>query len=475
MGRKMKKSLAIILAITGILLLAVIWRQSLEAERGITLAEMPIFEPGAINSINITKGDRHINLEQRTAGWYLKSSKGLDKVADSGKILRLINALSETKFGELTTDSPARHEVYEISDTQGIAVTLLSGGTEQFKLIFGKRGKDGTVFIRLPGHKEVFRGIKAPLHELALDELSWREKHIFSNNPEEITKVIASFDGSSYTLTRDGSSFNIKAADLDANYRLDKQRAAAFMRSLALLKAADFIDEESASIGEVSASFAISFGQKVKNLFIGTQNDKGQYKALVEGQDDIYLLPQAALEQIKKPLPLLRDLTLFNVDIPSIKRVRFGGEEPAELISDGAGNFTPADGNSDSDFDLKSAQIAVKTLAALRASRYLGPSGTLGISKNSRFMEIEDKNGLHRVTIGDKDDNNLYITVSSDYPGTYGLDAHNLKRFNSGKAMFRRPESFQTNGPNYDELQKLPPEIRERVLRQLMEQSLKQN
>ncbi len=468
MGRKMKKSLAIILALAGILLLATIWIQSKEVERGIIDAIMPVYETATIDSIKISRGDKHITLKKSNNIWMLQTVKGLEKPADSAKVLRLLNELSATKFGELASDSLARHEVYEISDNQGITVALFSQEAEQFKLIFGKRGKDGTVFIRLPGHSEVFRGINAPLNELALDELSWREKHIFSYNSDEITKILATVDGTSYTLAKDGSSFVLMASDLDENYRLDQQRAEALFRSLSFLKASDFDDESSSNIGVVTASFAISFGAKTKQLFIGSENENGKYKALLEGQNAIYILAASTVDQIKKSPTLLRDLALFAVDINSIKAVRFGDEGKTELRRDETGNFVLADGSSDSDFDLKSAIIAVRALSSLRASRYLGGSGTLGLSKKARLMEIEDQNGLHRVTIGDRGADNLYIAISSDFPGTYGVDAHNLMRFDGGKAMFKRPPTEPALFPSYEDLQKLPPEVREQILKQII-------
>lgn len=459
---KIRKTVIAVVAVAGLLSVAAIWRQSQDRERGIEVAVLPHFELGEVDGVVISRGQQRIILEKRANGWFIQNS---DKIAAEDKILDLLNNLQKTRLGEVVAESANRLEAYEINDDRATVVTLLNGQNTIYRLLFGKRGKDGVPFLRQPESSHIFRGIDAPLHLLRLDEISWRETRLFKLAPEQVTALQGLVDGSSFTLHNDGGSFTIEADDKGPNYRLDQQRAMALVRNISMLRAIGFNDEKVGPIENPDSVFNISTAGGSRTLVIGRDNGKGQHEAVVQGISEVFLLPVSGVNQVHRTTQLLRDLRLFNISLDEVTGAKIGGKEQFFLIRGEDGNFM-LDGQTDDDFNTQTANRLVRTLVNLRGSNYDGSTDELELGAVTREFGLNTANGWHYVRLGEND-NQGNIKASGDYPGIYGLAPLNLQRFEGGLEMFHAISLDQNGQINYENLQKLPPDVQQQILEKI--------
>lgn len=463
---KIRKSTILILIITGLLLIGVIWLQAQNQERGIVAEAIPFFDTGEINKITLTQGNKALEMYLDAQSWKIKDQ---DHAADEVKIDRLLHALHEVKLGAIAAEAADRHEVYEISDQNGLLVSLYSNDEPKFQLYFGKRGRDGTSFIRLPGSNRVFRAIKSPLHELQLDEFSWRNKQLFKLAPEQIDSIKVFIDGTSYTILQDGSSLSVVSDQIDQNFRIDENRVRSFIRNLVMLKAVNFDDSPIGQIRSALAVFEITAGNDVYHMVIGQLDDDNNHSVQVEDCYEIYKIPASVVEQIAKPVQLLRSLRMFNAKQNEVTAVRLGDQEHIELVRDSQGNFQLGEGLEDSEFDSYTANSVVRSVVTLWASKYYGPGSRDDIGPISRTIEIQDQNGWHKIELGQKDENGFYKAVG-DYPGLYGIDEYNIRKISSGLKMFHKAPNATDGQGGYEQFQKLPPHIQNQIMQKVNQQ-----
>jgi hypothetical protein len=462
---------------------------------GIRELKLPDFEKDQISAITLD-GKHKAKLTKQGAGWTVEDPEKAGKTfpVEDSLIDRALDAIAELETGAFVTGRSEKHEELEINKDKGLALTVTGGKGKQMSIVIGRFAKGGGNYVRLDGSDEVFVGKGSLMGAVGKDAGGWRKKDILGVEEKDLVEVAVQVAGeTAYSIVRgpptgegeESKPGEWKLADgieLPSGFRLDDAAITRIPRSLAGLRAVDFIDEAVSDTGldagatQVSARTADGKGFTVS---FGKEDDKKRIYTQVSGDPQLYVVNNYSLKNVAKPLLELRDLALLpGLEADKVTKLSIAGAEGAVVVEkkDGAWSLTKGTAPADKPFDAATVDSKIGQLARLKATTYLGQGAAIPAAKPNTVITlvVDGESAPRTITFGgdlpaegDQPANNVGVKVSDGH--AYGISKYQRDRWGKPFDLFKKvaPPPGAGGGGGIPGMENLPPDIRKQLEAQL--------
>lgn len=468
----MNKPTLAALAVFVVLLIAFVATREKEVSVGIQKFEAPALSSAAIEKVAIT-GANTATLERSANGWTVAdpSSPGATFPADDGQVQSLLTALAELKAPDFVSDKAEKHAEYEVDSAKGTTVTATAAG-KTFAVVLGKPSKSGGVYVRKADGAAVFAS-STSLGGLAKRNVqAWRKKTITTAPMAEVTQVdVARADGEAYALKADEGGAWTLASATPPGFRFDATAGLRLVTQLTALTAQDFLTAPPELAQAHRFTLTLKDGKTVKVSLGATKRDDGTFPLVVEGDAQPYAVASWVAEQLDKPLEGLRDLALLAFDPTKATRltITVAGKKTVAANEGGVWKLVePSTPPPGLDFDSNQVGSQLGRLRGLRAVKLAPARAALGAVTTTIEILAEGKPVKLVFGADTGSDSQVYVKGNAD-DALYVIAGSEKAMWGSGPMLFNRPPPPPDFG-QMQGLEKLPPEIREKLLQQLRQQ-----
>jgi hypothetical protein len=456
-------------------------------ERGITRISFTGVEPESVTAV-VIEGSNPMELRKQDGVWMVGGKR-----ADEDAVKRVLDAAVRMESSELVTRSPARFAELEVEGEKATRVKLLAGDSTVVEFTIGTASTGGS-HVRVAD--VVYTVAGAYRNTFSRARTGWLDLALFRDAPEDVKKVEVKLRGEApYTLVREGEEWHLEDPSLmPEGHRFDRAAAQRLASSLATARAADVPDQDPGN--EVSGLtddadtlvFQVSTKEgeiATRSLRLGSDGEKDQVYARASTRDDVVTVPKYFAGSLRKKLTDLRDLTLVSIDTSKAARLELV-EAKNRLVferSDGVWSMAESSEEPAKDFQLDAAMVqrrlvdlaGVRALAeapavvpkttglykpAARASVTLEDGSAVALEFGNETKWIDQTVVFARGNA----DNRVYLVHTRDRDRVLAGLGSFAKREPAGGLGNLSPEAFRD----------LPPEVREKLLRQLAEQQQRQ-
>jgi hypothetical protein len=492
----MKKRTLIALGAFAVLLVLVFATRERQVSVGVRKLELPKLDAAQVTALEFT-GARSATLRKEGEGWIVADPGKPDTkyAADESLVTAAIDALGEVKNPDFITDRTERQADYELDDAKGLKLKVTHGGGPAVELVIGKASKNGGVYLRKAGSNDVF-AYQGRLGWVVRKEIKeWRKRQIVALKAEEFSQlVLRSKEGAVVTLkagSNPGEWSLAEGTQTPAGFRFSSQVAHQVAQQLAGLHAQDFLEGDAAADSATGLADAhdtveaqLKDGKKVV-VHLGRQPEakdgSGAVAVRVDGDAQVYQLPQYAASQLRRRLVDFRDLRLFQFEPAKVTKLKLqSGGKTVVAVKEGEGWKIKEPKKLPDGFDFDPAQVDTQLswLLALSGTRLIEGTvsdGQAGLASPSALVEVSVEGApVQTLRLGKEapgapnGGKELYARSSIDAL-TYAVGDGARVRFAQGLDLFKRrppPPSFAGAG-QMQGLESLPPEIRKQLEAQL--------
>ncbi|AKJ03917.1 uncharacterized protein DUF4340 [Archangium gephyra] len=492
----MKRGTLIALGAFAVLLVLVLATRERQVSVGVRKLELSKLDKSQVTALELT-GARNATLRKEGEGWTVVDPGKPDTkyAADERLVTAVIEALGEVKNPDFVTDRAERLAEYELDDAKGLKLKVSQGGSPAVELVLGKGARNGGVYLRKAGGNDVFAH-RGRLDWTVRKELKdWRRRQLVTLEAEKISQLILrSKEGESLTLKKSGTASGewslAEGTQAPAGFRFSSQAAEQFAQQLANLTAQDFLEGEAAAdtatgLGEAhdSVEAQLEDGKKVV-VHLGRQPEAKEGSATVaarvEGDAQVYQLPQYTAAQLRKRLVDFRDMGLLGFEPLKVTKLKVqAGGKTAVVVKEGASwKLTePAKLPDGFEFDPSQVDTQLAWLRSLRGNRLIEGQVTdtqAGIASLAALVEVTvDGGAVQTLRLGKEapgaanGGKELYARTTLDTL-TYAVGEGVRNRLAQGPELFKRhPQPSFAGGGQLQGLESLPPDVRRQLEAQL--------
>jgi hypothetical protein len=491
----MKKATLIALGAFAVLLVLVLATREQQVSVGVRKLELPKLDPAQVTALELT-GARSITLRKEGTGWVvLDPSKPETKhKADEGLVKAALDALAEVKNPDFLSDRTEKLAEYELDDAKGLKLKAVQNGGPAVELVLGKAARNGGAYVRKAGSNDVFTHQGRLGWSIRRELKDWRNHQILALKVEDITQLtLKAKEGESVTLkkgTNPGEWSLAEGTPAPEGFRFNAQTAQQLAQLLATLHAQDFLEGDAASDAlkgfmeaHDSLEAQLKDGKKVVlhlGPHPGTKESSAPVAVRVEGDAQVYQLPQFTASQFRKRLADFRDLSLFHFDSQKVSKLKIqAGGQTVAVAKEGEGWKLVAPQKLPAGFEFEPSQVGLQLswLQSLSGTRLIEgpvPDGKAGLSSPAALVEVTVEGGpvqtlrLGKEAPAAEGSKELYARSTIDGL-TYAVPERVRFRLEQGLELFKRPApppSFAGNG-QMKGLESLPPEVRRQLEAQL--------
>jgi len=492
----MKKGTLIALGAFAVLLVLVLATRERQVSVGMHKLELPKLDKAQVTAVELT-GARGATLHKEGEGWSVVDPSKPDTkyAADPNLVTAVVEALGEVKNPDFVTDRFARHPEYGLDDVQGLKLKVTRGDGPAVELVLGKTAKNGGVYLRKVGSNDVFA------HQGRLDwtvrkELKdWRKRQLVALEVKDVSQlVLRSKEGESVTLKAGANPGEWSLAEgtrTPADFRFSAQVAQQLAQQLASLHAQDFLEGAAAAdsatgLAEAHDTVEAQWkdGKKVV-VHLGRQPEAkdgpATVAARVDGDAQVYGLPQYAATQLRKRLVDFRDLGLFRFEPQKVSKLKVqSGGTAVVVVKEGEGWKIAEPKKLPDGFELEPSQVDMQLgwLRGLQGTRLVEgqvTDGQAGLASPAALVEVTvEGEPVQTLRLGREapgaanGGKELYARSTLDAL-TYAVGDGVRTRLAQGLELFKRrppPPGFAGNG-HPQGLESLPPELRRQLEAQL--------
>lgn len=242
-------------------------------------AMLDSLEPDSLRSITFSGGTvagGPVRLERSGRSWRVEGHP-----ADSLQVSRLLEALGNAHTGAPVALNPSNHARMEVDDASA-RIVVLEGAEAVDTLLLGKTGTSySSVYVRLPGHDEVYL-VDAELRPHASrDANEWRSKRIAAVDTTAVATLRVSRGNDSHTLERADSSWSVGSGTAAPQAVRD------ILSEVRSLQAMDFPAPDSASVlapGDPDRTVEVVDGSGTELLVIRLWEPRGTGESNLMGR-----------------------------------------------------------------------------------------------------------------------------------------------------------------------------------------------
>jgi hypothetical protein len=496
----MKKGTLLAVGLFAILLIVVLATRERQVSVGIKRLEIAAIDKAKVQQIAMS-GAKSAVLARTGSSWTVEDpAKPGAHPADDTQANSLVDAFSDTRYGDLVSDRSERHAEFEIDEAKGLHVRVSMDGSPPIELVFGKAATGGT-YVRRAGQTDVYMA-KGRFPGLARrDANGWRKHAIFALKADDMTSfAVHGRDGQGYAFERDSDGKWALGKDtvVPAGFRLDASAPGRAAQQLSTLTAQDFIDAPpnddviglSGPHDEIDVqmkdgkSVVVELGHPAPSAADGGTAAAGNepIPTRVKGDAQLYAVSVYVRNQLTQPLTALRDMTLSTYDAQKVKALAIRGAKPVTLEKDGTSwkVLEPKQLPPGADFDpaqVNTQLIRIRNLHAAKLVDTAVPPAQAGLAKVPTVeVTLEDgtKQGLYfgKEIAGAPGAKQVYVKGSADN-ALYAVYQTEKTRFDVGVDLFKKPPpppSFGNQG-GMKGLENLPPDVRRQLEAQLRQRA----
>ncbi|MBM4269794.1 MAG: DUF4340 domain-containing protein [Deltaproteobacteria bacterium] len=460
-------------------------------ERGMERLSFATIEVDDVTRIE-TKGEKGVELKKEGDLWKLADGKRADRAA----IQRLLVAVPKIQSSTVVTRNPERFAELEVDDAKGTTVVAAAGDRELAEFVVGKSARGGT-HIRVGDDVFAVRGVYPS--EFVRD--AWYEKKLFDVKPEDVEKIeIALADGTTYALVRKEQDWAIEDPSvLPAGFRFDPAQAKVVANQAIFASAGEVLDadpgDEKTGLGGATDAFTlVGKDGKRQTLRLGGEDENKHVYARADGWNEVVTVSPSTGKALRKGPSDLRDLTLMSftpadvvaLDIVSGKdSIRFErDEDPSSWRIAKSSEKEPEGFRLDPNrVTQRIATVRSTRAASVAPASNAADASAAGLEKASGTVTVTTKDGASStMTFGaDTKQNEVpFVFVRGNVDGeTYLIADFTRDSLTGGLSTFEYQEPPPgapggLGGIDPAQLQNLPPEVRESLMKQIMEQQRQQ-
>jgi hypothetical protein len=442
-------------------------------------------------------------LERDGSGFVVKDGAEPSQkfAAEEQTVSGLLDAIAAFAPGDRIANDKGKLAEFEIDDDKALRIAVSTKGGKGLDLLFGRAAKSGGTTVRAAGSVDVFVA-KGNLGAMAKKELSaWRKKGIVNKKADDFEGVVvARADGSSIELAAtsedvpapEGSpegtaptkktTWSLTQPALPAGFRLDTVALSRVAASLATLRATDFADGKSDADAGLAGPHTTVTGRLKGGgtvvLHLGSADDKKRLHVRVDGDPQIYLVPEYSGKNLDKALDDFRDPTLFSATAADVVAATFvSGTTKIVVKKDGAAWKLVEPKAAPEGFDVGQIESAVQGALRLRGTKVL--VGERDIGAVSASVEVQLKNGTQRVRFGAPIEGGGDVRAEGGDGLVYAVASFTKARYEKPVELFKKPPPppqgmGAPGGGGISGLENLPPDVRQKLEASLKQQGLGQ-
>lgn len=213
--------------------------------------------------------------------------------ADTEKVAMTIKELAALTARAMVSVNPERQGTYQVGKLAKEVVLYNASGDKIADIFIGKNGSEMfTTYLRRGGEDQVYLVGGNIGAVIPADVMSWRDKKIWSVDPDFVMGVRVGKNEKEYTISKDaGGAWYLDGSE---DVRLDTAKVDNFIDKIATVTAARFAhvaDKDSADFNKPGLKLEIiTSNGRPRSLIVGGTDKQGYLYARSEGDDEIYLL-----------------------------------------------------------------------------------------------------------------------------------------------------------------------------------------
>jgi hypothetical protein len=473
----MKRGTLIALGAFAVLLGLVLATREPRVSVGVRRLELPRLDKAQVTALELS-GARNVTLRKEGEGWTVVDPAKPDAkhVADESLVTGAIEALGEVKNPAHVTDRSEKLAEYELDDAKGLKLKVVHGGGAPVELVLGKDARNGGVYLRKAGSNDVFAFQGRLGWSVRKDVKDWRKRQLVSAKVEDVSQLtVRSKDGESVMVkagTGAGQWSLAEGTAAPAGFRFSALAAQQLAQQLVSLHAQDFLEGDAAAdaatgLGEAhdTVEAQLKDGKKVV-VHLGKEAS-GAVAARLDGDAQVYGLPQYSAAQLRKRLADFRDLGLFAFEAPKVTKLKVQADGKTVVVAKENGAWKVTEPKKlPEGFEFEPAQVdgQLGWLSSLRATRLVEGAVTdaqAGLGSPAALVEVTVEGGaVHTLRLGKATPTagERYARSSLDAL-TYAVSDSVRSTLAQGVDLFKRrpPPNFA----GLQGLESLPPEVRQ--------------
>jgi len=359
--------------------------------------------------------------------WVLDSP--IRATADDDKIGDAVNGLAYLKVSEFIDDTPENLARYGL-DTPAMTVEFSTSEkigkdkpletqptsapvrkqlkTTSYVLYVGSAaGLDGqNVYAKLADKRWVFAINRDDLKKFTPDMVAWRNKKVFAEDTDQITRIECIGRSEHFTLIReDQGPWSLGVPMLG---QVDQERVKQLLDTLSGLEAVDFLDDPSDGLKDEGLDdpvcrIKLYMSGKVEPvvLTIGGLTGSKLYRYVQrDGRQYVSVVKQAQAEKLLGPAYAYRDRQMLKLVPADVREVRLTRGRREYVLQRGDDRLWRVVKPIEADAEQAAVMTLVATLADLKAQDYVsdGKLSTYGLDKPQIVAVITTKRRLPTTT-----------------------------------------------------------------------------
>ncbi len=384
--------------------------------------------PATVDWIVITNGAKAVELRRDVTNHLWRMIRPLQAHADSLRIVTGLQQLRTAKVSQFVSDEPKADLAAFGLEPAALDVWLGSGTNLLTAVHAGKdaAGNPGQMFARRDGWNAIVTTAKEPLAPWRGTVNDFRDPHLL-----ELTAPVAEIEvrgENSFTLQQRGSNVWAVAGE---KFSTDTDKVTAYIRMLAALQVADFVQDVVTgpglqSFGLANPSRQITLrsavgdtNRVIAQLLFGTTNLTNQIYVKRGDEDFVYALALDDLNRLPSGGEEFRDRRVWSFSETNVAQVtlRQNGKT-RQMIRTGTNAWSLAAGSQGIINSTPAVEETVHRLGELTVAGWLGRkfnAQDIGLTTNSLSVAIELKSGeKYAVDFGGEVSQTALATVTLD-------------------------------------------------------------
>ncbi len=249
-----------------------------------------------------------VALKKNTEGWTLFSDNETYK-ADLSNVNKVLDTTARIRARTVASKNPEKFEAFEVTKNTGVEVEIKDQNENLLASFYvGKSGPDiFSTYLKKTGSDEVIltEGILKTVFEKDIGE--WRDKTVFDIPAKDIVKYSIEGEVSFVLQKDDDGTWHAVAPD---EFTVNQQEANRAVERFAGLKSADFEKGELKEFGlgepQKRITAFLNDGSS-KTLLFGEGKNSFQSFAMVEGENQVYVVENYNLETMIPDIDTLKE------------------------------------------------------------------------------------------------------------------------------------------------------------------------
>ncbi len=263
-------------------------------------------DSAAVDRIELRKFDTKLAFQKENLRWYMVAPDS--HRADGDALGRLLSLASRLEAGEIISSNPEKQFWFQIDSLTGTGLNFLHGEDLLASMVLGKTSEDlMNGYLRKAGSADVYLTDAVFVRMAQRSVNQWRDRKIFTFDPEQIEKIELKYEGDRIRLVREDSLWQLGRYPYQETSGADAEAVESYARTLANMRADDLpfktqfqgIEFER---GEPLLKISLEDGREIKLFAVPSPAEEDKYFVKTDEDKSVFTLFDYNFKQlIKKP------------------------------------------------------------------------------------------------------------------------------------------------------------------------------